>query len=78
MPIPVLEKSGFLAPGVHECTLAEIRVRFGSFQGTSRRPDLFDKLEAFIVAARSAGIVRSLVVDGSFVTAEAGCSAASG
>ena len=70
MSIPRLEPNGFLPAGVHECTLAEIRERFGTFQGSDRRSILFARLEEFIAEARQSGIVRGLVVDGSFVTAE--------
>lgn len=68
MSIPRLEPSGFLPAGVHNCTLAEIRDRFGTFQGIDRRLKLIAKLEEFIAEARRSGIVRSLVVNGSFVT----------
>src|SRR6266581_4212971 len=68
MPIPALESSGLLPVGVHDCTLGEVRSRFGSFQGSDGRPRLFAKLEAFVAEARASQIVRSLLVDGSFVT----------
>lgn len=71
MPIPALDQRGFLPEGVHDCTLAEVKTRFGSFQKSDRRPQLFARLEAFLAEARAAGIVQGVVVDGSFVTAEA-------
>ncbi len=70
MPIPPFEPSGLLPPGVDDCTLEELKVRFGSFEGSDRRPQLFARLEAFIAEAKRSRIVHSLVVDGSFVTAE--------
>ena len=70
MPIPALNEHGWLPDGIHDCELAEIKARFGSFQGNDRRPQLFAKLEAFCAEARTAGLVRSIFVDGSFVTAE--------
>ncbi len=70
MPIPPLESSGLLPLGVHECSLEEMKARFGSFQGSDRRPRLFGKLEAFIAEARASQIVRSLVLAGSFVTSK--------
>src|SRR5437879_6566189 len=70
MPIPPLEDSGLLPPGVHECTLEGIKERFGSFQSSERRPNLFAQLASFVSEARSSRIVSSLIVDGSFVTAK--------
>lgn len=68
MPIPAFIPEGLLPPGIYDCTLEELRERFGSFQGSDRRCRLFDRLEAFVREAKGTGIVRALVVDGSFVT----------
>jgi len=68
MPIPVLDQDGLLPAGVHDCTLSEIRSRFGSFQKSDRRPRLFARLETFVAEAIAAGLIRVLIVDGSFVT----------
>jgi hypothetical protein len=68
MPIPPLDERGFLPPGVHPCSLEEIRLRFGEFRRTDRRSHLFRQLERYMREARCAAIVRALVVDGSFVT----------
>jgi hypothetical protein len=35
MPIPPLDEDGLLPEGIHECSLEEIRARFGSFQVTA-------------------------------------------
>ena len=70
MPIPPFDRSGLLPPGMHDCTLDEMRSSFGSFHSSDRRPSLFTRLEQFVAEAQSSGIVRSLVVDGSFVTAK--------
>jgi hypothetical protein len=70
MPIPPLDEHGLLPPGVHHCTLEEIRARFGSFQESDRRPQLFARLTAFLSEAQAARLVASVVVDGSFVTAK--------
>ena len=70
MPIPMLESSGLLPAGIHDCTLDEIGARFGVFHGNDRRPQLFSRLGEFVTEAKRSGIVRFLVVDGSFVTAE--------
>jgi hypothetical protein len=59
-----------LPVGVHDCTLEEIRARFGSFQGTDHRTRLFQKLQDLVAEARAAKFCRSLLVDGSFATAK--------
>ena len=68
MPIPDFNTEGLLPPGLYDCTLEELRERFGSFQGSDRRCRLFDRLESFVQEAKRAGVVRALIVDGSFVT----------
>src|SRR5437899_4838139 len=68
MPIPALNANGLLPPGLHLCTLKEIRQVFGCFQGSERRPRLFERLQAFAVEAKTTGIVRALIVNGSFAT----------
>ena len=68
MPVPALNEDGFLPPGIHDCTLDEIRGRFGAFQSIDRRPRLFATLLAFVAEARASGIVVALVINGSFTT----------
>jgi len=70
MPIPDFEPSGLLPLGLYDCSFEELKNRFGSFEQTDRRPLLFAKLEAFILAARGSGFERALVVNGSFVTSK--------
>jgi hypothetical protein len=69
MPIPALTDEGYLPEGIHDCTLQELQERFGSFQGSDTRCRLFDRLAAFVRAARNTGFVEAIIVDGSFVTA---------
>jgi len=69
MPIPPLNDAGLLPDGIHECAAAEIARRFGSFSGSDRRPRLWSKFTEFLREARASGIIKSLIVDGSFVTA---------
>jgi hypothetical protein len=71
MPIPPLDQHGLLSVGIHDCTLDELKGRFGSFQINDQRPKLFHKLVAFIVEAQTARFARCLLIDGSFVTAKA-------
>ncbi|HXG67302.1 MAG TPA: hypothetical protein VNO70_19520 [Blastocatellia bacterium] len=68
MPIPASDENGFLPPGVHDCSLEEVRERFGAFQMSDQRCRLFEKLNAFIQDVRFTGIVTAIVIDGSFVT----------
>ena len=68
MPIAPCDKHGLLPEGVHDCNLAEIKARFGSFHRSDRRPQLFARLESFLDEAKASPMVRSLLVDGSFVT----------
>jgi hypothetical protein len=70
MPIPLLTSDGYLPTGVHECTLDEIKLHFGQFTGSSRRPDLFTRLAEYVTDLRACAIAASLVVNGSFVTAK--------
>ncbi|MGH9769088.1 MAG: DUF6932 family protein [Blastocatellia bacterium] len=68
MPIPDLNEDGLLPEGIHDCTLDEIGARFGRFQVTERRIQLFGKLRALVDEERQAGLAVELIVDGSFVT----------
>jgi hypothetical protein len=70
MPIPALSPEGYLPAGVHDCTLDELRLRFGQFQGSDRRPRLFERLQRFVREARATGLIAAIIVDGSFVTAK--------
>ena len=70
MPIPSLNQDGLLPVGIHDCTLAELKIRFGVFQSNDQRPRLFARLESFLAEVRAAGLVRSVLVDGSFVTSK--------
>lgn len=69
MPVPGLDANGLLPDGLHDCSLDEIRARFGMFQITDWRPKLFDKLELLVKQAWHTEMVAEIVVDGSFVTA---------
>src|SRR6267143_6908647 len=70
MPLPALNHDGLLPPGIHDCTLDELKVGFGNFQGNDQRPRLFARLEDFLDEARTAGLVRCVLVNGSFVTSK--------
>jgi hypothetical protein len=70
MPIPVLNANGFLPAGIFECTLPEMRQRFGGFQKSDQRLRLFARLEELFQAMQRSGLFESLLMDGSFVTAK--------
>ena len=68
MPIPSFTRNGVLPEGVHVCTMEELRLRFGRFQDSDRRVDLFNRLEQLVADLRKSGLFPALVIDGSFVT----------
>ena len=71
MPIPALSKDGVLPERISDCTLTEVRERFGVFQGSDHRSRLFLRLEDLFQAMQRSGLFEALLVDGSFVTAKA-------
>ncbi len=71
MPIPSLDGNGSLPAGVHDCTLEEVRLRFGRFQGSEVRGRLFARLAELMGELLRCEFVAAVVVDGSFVTAKA-------
>src|SRR5688572_16803624 len=70
MAIPALTAEGYLPEGVHDCTLDELRGRFGQFQGSDARCRWFDRLQSFVRDAAATGFVNSIIVNGSFVTSK--------
>ena len=70
MPIPPLNANGLLPEGVHEASLDEIRSRFGAFQDSDRRVQLFGKLEKLVAGLGRSSLFLAIIVDGSFVTAK--------
>lgn len=66
MPIPDLTSDGLLPRGVHQATLDEVRLSFGS--GTPRRVELFNKLVDFVDLAKTFNVFKAIHIDGSFVT----------
>lgn len=63
--IPPLDNQGYLPPGIHPATVAEIEARFGR-ESELRRVQM-ESLGWLIELAQRAG-VRRIVVNGSFVT----------
>ena len=70
MPIPPFNQHGWLPEGVHDCLLEDAAKRFGSFQKSDRRPQLWAKFSQFVIEAKAGGVVLYVIADGSFVTAE--------
>ena len=70
MAIPDFDDDGYLPKGLHECSLDEIRERFGRFQRSDRRLALFAKLRDYLKEVCSTPTVSYVIVDGSFVTAK--------
>jgi hypothetical protein len=68
--IPPFNPDGCLPPGIYRCTLAEAGARFGTFQGSDRRPRLWARLVEFIREASMSGAVEMVLLDGSFVTSQ--------
>jgi len=66
MSIPAVLPTGYLPPGVHRATLAEVGARFGV--ATPRRQALAGCLQTLISVARATGRLRRAFVWGSFVT----------
>lgn len=69
MAIPELNSEGFLPPGIHDCSMEEVRNEFGTFRRTDRRVQLMKKLEAYLTEIHSTSFVEFVLLDGSFVTA---------
>lgn len=68
--IPAFTEQGFLPPGIHQATRDEFKERFVIFRRSDRRLRIFDQLEQLLDQAAQAGIVRRILIAGSFVTAK--------
>lgn len=68
MPIPECNENGVLPLGIYDCTLNEIGGRFGKFQNTDHRYQLFQKLLKFLEEVRSTHLINEVIIDGSFVS----------
>lgn len=68
--IPAFNDYGCLPEGIYDCTMDEAAQRFGVFQSSDRRPQLWDKFIEFMREAESCGLIDAVLLNGSFVTAE--------
>jgi Family of unknown function (DUF6932) len=68
--IPAFNEHGCLPEGIYDCTMEEAAQRFGVFQSSDRRPQLWDQFTEFIREAESCRLIEAVLLNGSFVTAE--------
>ena len=68
--IPAFTEQGFLPPGIYQATLDEFKERFVVFQRSDRRFRIFAQLEKLLDQAARAGIVKRILIAGSFVSAK--------
>lgn len=68
MPLPDFIDN-VLPVGVHDCTVAEVEERFGRFQRSDRRMTLTERLGQYLGEARRSGVVKAVIIDGSYTTA---------
>jgi len=68
--IPPLNTEGLLPPGIFDCSLDELKARFGGFQESDRRPRLFQRLAELVASMQRSQLFEALLIDGSFVTAK--------
>jgi hypothetical protein len=70
MPIPPLDNDGYLPPGIHDATLAQVEEAFGQRQSSDRRARLFGNLRRYLQELLAWGQAREVILNGSFVTAK--------
>lgn len=68
--IPEFTEDGFLPEGIHRATLSEFEERFVVSPGSFQRRKVFRYLRDLVKEATNSGIVKRLLVGGSFVTAK--------
>jgi hypothetical protein len=69
--IPPFNQDGWLPEGIYDCTMDEAAERFGAFQTSDRRPQLWAKLTESVREVGIWDFIEGVLVDGSFVTAAA-------
>ncbi len=70
MTIPDLTDDGVLPAGVHECSLNDLKARFGRFNKSDRRVQLTAQLVEYFESLRQTGLVSWVAIDGSYVTSK--------
>lgn len=66
--IPEFSENGCLPTGIHSTSVAELRERFSYFDVSDQRQRVYRGLQELLDEAGQSGIVRRIVVAGSFVT----------
>lgn len=54
--------------GVWDCSVEELRLKFGVFRTSDRRPNLFDKLEKLLAETNKTEWIEEIIIDGSFIS----------
>jgi len=68
--IAPFNENGWLLEGIYGCTLDEAAERFGKFQGSDRRPQLWVRFTEFMRELKACEFLEAVLVDGSFVSAK--------
>lgn len=68
MAIPTIEASGWLPPGEHTCTLAEVQACFASDKHSSKRQRLFAVLTEHLKKPLLTDLAEVVLIDGGFVS----------
>jgi len=68
--LPQFTEQGLLPEGIHHATFAEFERRFAYFERSDRRYRLLDRLRELYHQVQQSGIVKQLLVGGSFVTSK--------
>ena len=66
--LPPFNEYGLLPGGIHDCTIEEAEVRFGRFQESDRRPQLWAQFREFFREVQAASLIAAILLNGSFVT----------
>ena len=67
--LPAFNEYGLLPGGIHDCPIEEAEVRFGRFQQSDRRPQLWAHFREFFREVQAASFIAAILLNGSFVTA---------
>ena len=66
--IPDWTNNGLLPPGIHAASLTDVESRFVYFDRSNQRLRIYANFSRFVVEAQRSGIVRRIILAGSFVT----------
>jgi hypothetical protein len=69
--IPDFTEDGLLPAGIHPATFVEFQDRYMYFDRSDQRIRLFEKLRELCFESKRSGVVRRILVGGSFVTSKA-------